>query len=102
MPARASAPIAIAPGLINTPLIYKQISGQYKTVEEMVAARDALVPLGKMGTAHDVANAAVFLLRTRRSHYRRVPAGRRRADLLDHGAVTRRRPAGFGRSELKA
>ena len=51
----------IAPGLINTPLIYKQISSQYKTVEEMVAARDALVPLGKMGTAHDVANAAVFL-----------------------------------------
>ena len=27
----------------------------------MVAARDALVPMGKMGTAWDIANAAVFL-----------------------------------------
>jgi NAD(P)-dependent dehydrogenase (short-subunit alcohol dehydrogenase family) len=52
---------AILPGLIDTPLIYKQISGQYASVEEMVAARDALVPMGKMGTAWDIANAAVFL-----------------------------------------
>ena len=51
----------IMPGLIDTPLIYKQISGQYGSVEEMVAARDAMVPLGKMGTAWDVAAAAVFL-----------------------------------------
>jgi NAD(P)-dependent dehydrogenase (short-subunit alcohol dehydrogenase family) len=27
----------------------------------MVAARNALVPMGQMGTAWDVANAAVFL-----------------------------------------
>ncbi|MFJ5769139.1 SDR family NAD(P)-dependent oxidoreductase [Psychrobacillus sp. NPDC093180] len=32
---------AIMPGLINTPLIYNSISGQYDNVEEMVAARDA-------------------------------------------------------------
>ena len=51
----------IMPGLIDTPLIYKQISGQYGSVEEMVAARDAMVPLGRMGTAWDVAAAAVFL-----------------------------------------
>ncbi|QRM27273.1 SDR family NAD(P)-dependent oxidoreductase [Microvirga sp. VF16] len=51
----------IMPGLIDTPLIYKQISGQYASVEEMVTARDAAVPLGKMGTAWDIANAAVFL-----------------------------------------
>ena len=51
----------IMPGLIDTPLIYKQISGQYGSVDEMVAARDAMVPLGKMGTAWDVAAAAVFL-----------------------------------------
>ncbi len=51
----------IMPGLIDTPLIYNQISGQYGSVEEMVAARDAMVPLGKMGTAWDVAAAAVFL-----------------------------------------
>lgn len=52
---------AILPGLIDTPLIYKQISSQYGSVAEMVAARDALVPMGKMGTAWDVAAAAVFL-----------------------------------------
>ncbi|WNJ91832.1 SDR family oxidoreductase [Bosea sp. 685] len=51
----------IMPGMIDTPLIYKQISSQYASVEEMVAARNASVPLGKMGTAWDVANAAVFL-----------------------------------------
>jgi NAD(P)-dependent dehydrogenase (short-subunit alcohol dehydrogenase family) len=51
----------IMPGMIDTPLIYKQISSQYASVEEMVAARNAAVPLGKMGTAWDVANAAVFL-----------------------------------------
>src|SRR6478735_7979117 len=51
----------IMPGLIDTPLIYRQISGQYANVEEMVAARNAAVPVGRMGTAWDVANAAVFL-----------------------------------------
>ncbi|SEG53460.1 SDR family NAD(P)-dependent oxidoreductase [Bosea lathyri] len=51
----------IMPGLIDTPMIYKQISGQYASADEMVAARDALVPMGKMGTAWDIANAAVFL-----------------------------------------
>jgi len=51
----------IMPGLIDTPLIYRQISGQYASVEDMVAARNAAVPVGRMGTAWDVANAAVFL-----------------------------------------
>jgi NAD(P)-dependent dehydrogenase (short-subunit alcohol dehydrogenase family) len=51
----------IMPGLIDTPLIYKQISGQYASAEEMVAARNAMVPVGRMGTAWDIAAAAVFL-----------------------------------------
>ena len=51
----------VMPGLIDTPLIYKQISSQYASPEEMVAARARAVPLGRMGTAWDVANAAVFL-----------------------------------------
>ncbi len=51
----------IMPGLIDTPLIYKQISSQYGSVEEMVAARNAMVPVGHMGTAWDIAAAAVFL-----------------------------------------
>ncbi|MEP7456688.1 SDR family oxidoreductase [Phyllobacterium sp. SB3] len=51
----------ILPGLIDTPLIYKQISGNYASIEEMVDERNRLVPMGHMGTAFDVANAAVFL-----------------------------------------
>ncbi len=52
---------AIMPGLMNTPLIFQQISGQYATAEEMVQARDAACPTGKMGTAWDIAKAALFL-----------------------------------------
>ena len=51
----------IMPGAINTPLIYKQIVGQYASVDEMVAARNAMVPLGTMGDAWDIANASLFL-----------------------------------------
>ena len=51
----------IMPGLIDTPLIYKQISSEYGSVEAMVTARNAAVPLGRMGTAWDIAHAAVFL-----------------------------------------
>jgi NAD(P)-dependent dehydrogenase (short-subunit alcohol dehydrogenase family) len=52
---------AIMPGLMNTPLIYQQISGQYEDAEAMVGARDAACPTGRMGTAWDIAKAAVFL-----------------------------------------
>nr|WP_230980302.1 SDR family oxidoreductase [Oryzicola mucosus] len=51
----------VVPGLIDTPLIYKQISSQYASVEEMVAARNSAVPGGKMGDAWDIAHAALFL-----------------------------------------
>jgi len=52
---------AVMPGLMNTPLILQQISGQYKDAEDMVRARDAACPMGRMGTAWDVARAALFL-----------------------------------------
>jgi NAD(P)-dependent dehydrogenase (short-subunit alcohol dehydrogenase family) len=52
---------AIMPGYMNTPLIHQQISGRYESAEEMVAARDALSPTGKMGTGWDIAHAALFL-----------------------------------------
>jgi NAD(P)-dependent dehydrogenase (short-subunit alcohol dehydrogenase family) len=52
---------AIMPGMMDTPLIYKQISGQYATQEEMVQARHEATPMGRMGTGWDIANAAVFL-----------------------------------------
>ena len=52
---------AILPGAVDTPLIYREISSQYSSTEEMRAARDRAIPMGKMGTAWDIANAAVFL-----------------------------------------
>jgi NAD(P)-dependent dehydrogenase (short-subunit alcohol dehydrogenase family) len=52
---------AVMPGLMNTPLIHQQISGQYTDAEDMVRARDAACPMGRMGTAWDVARAALFL-----------------------------------------
>ncbi|MGO8798470.1 MAG: SDR family NAD(P)-dependent oxidoreductase [Roseiarcus sp.] len=51
----------VMPGLLDTPMIYRQISASYRSVEEMVVARNAMVPLGRMGDAWDVANASVFL-----------------------------------------
>jgi NAD(P)-dependent dehydrogenase (short-subunit alcohol dehydrogenase family) len=52
---------AIMPGLMDTPLIYREIAGQYADKEAMVRARNAMVPMGFMGDAFDVARAAVFL-----------------------------------------
>jgi NAD(P)-dependent dehydrogenase (short-subunit alcohol dehydrogenase family) len=52
---------AILPGAVDTPLIYREISSQYGSIEEMRTARDRAIPMGKMGTAWDIANAAVFL-----------------------------------------
>lgn len=51
----------VIPGMIDSPLIYKQIASQYASVEEMVEARKRLVPLGCMGDPWDIANASVFL-----------------------------------------
>lgn len=51
----------IAPGYMDTPMIYRQISSAYDTPEEMAAARHALSPTGRMGDSFDVANAALFL-----------------------------------------
>ncbi|TCZ59732.1 SDR family NAD(P)-dependent oxidoreductase [Roseicella aquatilis] len=51
----------IMPGLIDTPLIHNQIAGHYASKDEMIAARNRMVPMGRMGTAWDVAAAAVFL-----------------------------------------
>ncbi len=51
----------ILPGLMETPMAVEGQTGR-KTREEVVAERDAMVPLGrKMGSAWDVANAALFL-----------------------------------------
>jgi NAD(P)-dependent dehydrogenase (short-subunit alcohol dehydrogenase family) len=52
---------AILPGMMDTPLIHQQISGQYASPEAMMQARHAASPTGRMGTGWDIANAAVFL-----------------------------------------
>lgn len=52
---------AIAPGLIDTPLLHSAIVGHYESHEEMTAARHAASPTGQMGTPEDVAHAAVYL-----------------------------------------
>ena len=54
----------IQPGLMNTPMaVDARMDAWNMTREEVVAMRDAKVPLGgKMGSAWDVANAALFLV----------------------------------------
>ena len=52
---------SIAPGLIETPLIHNSISDHYDSVEDMLSARHALSPTGKMGQPEDIAKLAVFL-----------------------------------------
>jgi NAD(P)-dependent dehydrogenase (short-subunit alcohol dehydrogenase family) len=52
---------AILPGMLDTPLVDKQIAGHYQSLDEMRAARAAKTPMGRQGTAWDVAQAALFL-----------------------------------------
>lgn len=53
---------AILPGLMDTPHIRGPMQEAYGgDVDKMVAARNAKSPTGKMGTAWDVAEAALFL-----------------------------------------
>jgi NAD(P)-dependent dehydrogenase (short-subunit alcohol dehydrogenase family) len=53
----------ILPGLMNTPMaVENRVKAWGKTHEQVIAERNAKVPLrNKMGTAWDVANAALFL-----------------------------------------
>jgi len=58
----------VLPGYIDTPFIRRLVNGKpsytykgYETAEEYCAARDAVVPLGRMGTGFDVALASLFL-----------------------------------------
>jgi NAD(P)-dependent dehydrogenase (short-subunit alcohol dehydrogenase family) len=53
---------AILPGLIDTPMAIERRAQERGVSAEVIRAeRDALVPMGFMGSAWDVANAAVFL-----------------------------------------
>ncbi|MEI9983739.1 MAG: SDR family oxidoreductase [Aliidongia sp.] len=60
MSARASAANAICPGTIQTP----SLDGRIAAFADPVAARQAFVdrqPLGRLGTAEEVAAAALYL-----------------------------------------
>jgi NAD(P)-dependent dehydrogenase (short-subunit alcohol dehydrogenase family) len=52
----------ILPGLMNTPMaIEPRVGRNGLSREQVIALRDSRVPLGKMGTGWDVAEAALFL-----------------------------------------
>jgi NAD(P)-dependent dehydrogenase (short-subunit alcohol dehydrogenase family) len=52
----------ILPGLMNTPMaIEPRVGRDGLTREQVIALRDSKVPLGKMGTGWDIAEAALFL-----------------------------------------
>lgn len=53
----------VVPGLIRTPLVERSLGGTYDTQDaaELMDERDRRCPMGHMGTAWDVANAALFL-----------------------------------------
>ena len=52
----------ILPGLMNTPMaIEPRVGRDGLSREQVIALRDSSVPLGKMGTGWDVAEAALFL-----------------------------------------
>ncbi|MEF7615707.1 SDR family NAD(P)-dependent oxidoreductase [Aquincola sp. MAHUQ-54] len=52
----------VLPGLIDTPMAIERRAQERGVPREVVRAeRDAMVPMGRMGSAWDVANAAVFL-----------------------------------------
>lgn len=54
---------SVQPGLMNTPLIHAHddVLDVHGSTDETTAARDAMSPSGKQGTAWDIANLSVFL-----------------------------------------
>jgi NAD(P)-dependent dehydrogenase (short-subunit alcohol dehydrogenase family) len=53
----------VIPGLMNTPLVAHRIVGQYHggDLQKTMERRNAIIPMGHMGDAWDVAHAALFL-----------------------------------------
>jgi NAD(P)-dependent dehydrogenase (short-subunit alcohol dehydrogenase family) len=54
----------VVPGLMHTPLVEHRLVGQLgaNDAEALIAKRHASVPMGRMGSAWDVAHAVLFLL----------------------------------------
>jgi hypothetical protein len=53
----------VIPGLMHTPLVETRLARTVATggLEALLAARNAVVPMGRMGDAWDVAHAVLFL-----------------------------------------
>lgn len=65
----------VLPGYIDTPFILREVNGRpsytykgYKTAEEYRAARNDIIPSGRMGTGFDVAYASLFLASDEATH----------------------------------
>ena len=65
----------VLPGYIDTPFIQRIVDGRpaytykgFETADEYRAARDAIIPSGRMGTGFDVAYASLFLASEEASH----------------------------------
>jgi NAD(P)-dependent dehydrogenase (short-subunit alcohol dehydrogenase family) len=52
---------AVLPGVMDTPLIYREIADQHADTTDMLKKRHAASPMGRMGDAWDVAYASLFL-----------------------------------------
>ena len=55
---------SVSPGLMNTPMVHHGLTAAYGEegdIDNLVRARDAQCPTGKMGTAWDTAHACLFL-----------------------------------------
>ena len=52
---------AVLPGVMETPLIHREIATQYADTDDMLNKRHAASPMGRMGDAWDVAHASLFL-----------------------------------------
>jgi len=82
----------VLPGYIDTPFIKRLVNGKpsyeykgYTSAEEYCAARDAIIPTGRMGTGFDVAYAALFLASDEATHITAT-------ELLVDGGVTQTCP----------
>ncbi|GAA0997806.1 SDR family oxidoreductase [Acrocarpospora macrocephala] len=51
----------VLPGLMNTPFVMEPLKQAYGDVDRLIEARDEQSPTGEMGTAWDVAHAALYL-----------------------------------------
>lgn len=60
----------VVPGLMHTPLVENRLVRQLgsNNAEQLIAKRNAQVPMGKMGDAWDVAHAVLFLVSDEAGH----------------------------------